>query len=270
MSDVENAQTGAEVVPVESTEQVEQRQEVGSESTTEQVEQPQQQEQPRDEKGRYVPQERLNEVTKARRTAERERDALRAELERERQQKATQAPTLQDDAPPTPEQFGYDLQEWQRATAKYYADIAAKSVDSRYREQEQRRSRQESVQQFERKAKEFAAEKPDYEDRLRELDGAIQFAPEVIDVIATSDHGPALAYHLATHLDEADRIARMSPHLAALQLGRLEAQITAPKPKPVTNAPPPTPTVSGGSTASRGIRPGMTYEQYKAARMGGK
>ncbi|WDS36235.1 hypothetical protein [Pseudoxanthomonas sp.] len=268
MSDLENAQTGAEVVPAENTEAVERQQVEGSEATAEQVEQPQAQEQPRDEKGRYVPQERLNEVTKARRTAERERDAYRAELEQVRQQRPVPPP--QADAPPALESFDFDMQKWQQATAKYYADAAAKGMDSRYREEEQQRSRQESVKQFERKAKEFMASAPDYEDRVQELDGAIQFAPEVIDVIATSDHGPALAYHLATHLDEADRISRLSPHLAALQLGRLEAQISAPKQKPVTQAPPPTPSLSGGSAAPRGIREGMTYEQYKAARMGGK
>jgi hypothetical protein len=261
MNEVENALTGAEVVPAATEEVVVEIQEEGSAAATEQIEQVQQQGQPRDEKGRYVPQERLNEVTKARRMAERERDALRAELERERQSRQAVA-TPPPDQPPAPEQFGYDLAKWQQETAKYYADAAARSVDARYREQELQRTRQETGRQFEQKARAFQAETPDYEDR-------VQFSPEVIDVIANSDHGPALAYHLATHLDEADRIARMSPHLAAVQLGRLEAQVSAPKRKPVTQAPPPAPTLSGGSTAPRGIRAGMSYEQYKAARMGG-
>ena len=269
MSEVDTAQTGAEVVLEENAAIAAQEQAEGSEATTEQVEQDVRQEQPRDEKGRYVPQERLNEVTKARRTAERERDVLRVELERERQARSAME-TQELYGPPTPEQFGYDLTQWQQATAMYFAEQAAMSVDTRYREQELQRSRQEISRKFEQKARAFVEANPDYEDRVRELDGVVKFAPEVIDAIANSDHGPALAYHLATHLDEADRIARMSPHLAALQLGRLEAQVSVPKRKPVTQAPPPAPTLSGGSTAARGIRPGMSYEQYKVARMGSR
>ena len=65
------------------------------------------------------------------------------------------------------------------------------------------------------------------------------------EVIADSDIGPQLAYHLAENKDAAARIAAMSPVQAARELGKIEARLTAAKdaPKPVSKAPPPPPTL---------------------------
>src|SRR5687768_8870152 len=66
-------------------------------------------EQPRDEKGKFV-QERINELTKARRQAERERDELSARLrEYEAKQQAVAPPS---DKAPLPVDFNYDLDAW--------------------------------------------------------------------------------------------------------------------------------------------------------------
>src|SRR5690349_4607772 len=54
-------------------------------STTEHADKPQD-DKPRDEKGRFVPQERVNEITRARREAERRAEALERELASVRQQ----------------------------------------------------------------------------------------------------------------------------------------------------------------------------------------
>lgn len=249
MSDVETAQTGAEVAPVVQ----EQTQEAAQTPTTEQAQSTDPQ--PRDEKGRFVPQERVNEITRARREAERgwqserERAAqLEAELAQYRGKTQSQ-PT--GDAPPSLEEYGYDTVKWGQAIAEHAVRQATERAESRLREQEQQRKSQDAIGQFEERARVFAAEIPDYQQRFDELAGVVRFPPEVLEALATSEQGPAIVYHLATHLDEADRLSRLPPHIAAVQLGRLEAQLSTPKPKPVSKAPDPVPTVGGGGVVTK-------------------
>ncbi len=62
------------------------------------------------------------------------------------------------------------------------------------------------------------------------------------DVIADSQRGADIAYFLGKNPDEAKRIAGMPPIQAARELGRIEAELT-PKPRKISNAPPPVETV---------------------------
>ena len=84
--------------------------------------------------------------------------------------------------------------------------------------------------------------------------------------MAQSEHGPAIVEHLGTHLDEADRISRLPAHVAAYELARIEAKVTALKAKPVSKAPAPPPALAGGSRSPPSIGEDMSYEQYKRAR----
>jgi hypothetical protein len=78
------------------------------------------------------------------------------------------------------------------------------------------------------------------------------------DVIIDSPSGPELAYWLATNRAEAEKIARLPVHLAALEMGRIEGRIEAQKaakaaapakPVPVVSkAPPPPPTIEQADT----------------------
>lgn len=272
MSEVEIAQTGAQVAPAETAQQ-EQPQEQAQVSTTEQVEVQERTEQPRDEKGRYVPQERVNEITRARRQAERELEAerrraqeLESQLSQFRQQRQ---PAAQVEAMPSPADFNYDMDAWGRAMTEQVTRRAEQIAEERLRSHQTQTQQQQAAQAFSERVRAYSVQHPDLPDKLNELDSAVQFKPEVVEALVSSEHGPAIAHYLADHLDEADRISRLPPHLAAVQLGRIEALVTAPKAKPVTAAPPPAPTVSGGSAHRNGIRPGMSYEQYVAARNGG-
>lgn len=250
MSDVEiTAVDGAEVAPVTETQAPVQT------TTTEQVEtQEQQDERARDDRGRFVPQERVNEITRARRDAERnlasERQ-LREQLETQLAQYQRQPSQSQGDKPPSLGDFQYDTDAWAAAMTEYAVSRASSSAELRLREQATQQTQAQAVQKFEERSREYAAAHPDYDQAIADLGRVVRFSPEVIEAIATSEHGPAVAHHLATHLDDADRVARLPPHLAAVQLGRIEAQVSMPKPKPVTNAPNPAPTLGGGATLTR-------------------
>ncbi len=243
MSEVENAQAGAEVAEVAEEQQAAQ----ATESTPEQVE-AQEAERVRDEKGRFVPQERVNEITRARREAERERDYWREQA----QHRPQAAPSQQHngEAPPSIEHY-QDVGQWSQAMTEYAVTQAEARVEARFRGQDQQRSTQQLSDRFDERSRAYEAVNPGFNDRLNELTSNVQFSYPVVEAIGMSDHGPAIADYLSRHLDEADSIARLPPHLAALQLGRIEAKVSTIKPKPVSKAPNPAPTLGGGAAASR-------------------
>jgi len=87
-------------------------------------------------------------------------------------------------------------------------------------------------------------------------------------IIATSDVGADVAYHLGRNRALAAQIAAMNPVEAARAIGRIEASVQGPKPRTETNAPPPISPVRGGASASRDPAK-MSYAEFKAYREAG-
>lgn len=250
MSDVENAQTGAEVAPVENAAVEQDSQAQAQTPTAEQVDKPQD-DKPRDEKGRFVPQERVNEITRARREAERRAESLERELATYRQQQPEQHQPQSQDKPPSIADFNYDVDQWSNAMTQYAIAQAEARAELKLTTKTQQDRQREAQKSFEDRAAKYAAEHPDFDKAVDDLSRTVRFPNEVVEAISASEYGPAVVHHLAQHLDEADRLSRMPPHLAAMQLGRIEAQLSAPKPKPVSKAPDPAPTLGGGAAASK-------------------
>jgi chromosome segregation ATPase len=256
MSEVENAVTGATAAPVSEETQEVQAQEVQQESATAESDE-HREEQPRDEKGKFV-QKRINELTKARYEAqrlaeqrERENAELRAQLQR------------YSNPPPDPNQ---DPEAYVRHLAEEAAERRFQERQQSWEQQQEQARFQEVASTFSQRANEYAMQHPDFAEAVEQYDHILGSDPMLLEVIASSEHGPAVAHYLGTHLDEAVKVAQMPPHLRVAHVARLEAKLSAPKTKPVTKAPAPAPTV-GGSSALPGIRDGMDYEAYKAARM---
>jgi len=96
----------------------------------------------------------------------------------------------------------------------------------------------------------FVQDHPDYEEVMATTEAVT--TPLIEQVISTSEIGPALRYELAKNPDEALRIAKLPPIVAAKELGKLEDRIASksesekkPEPKKITNAPKPIEPVSG-------------------------
>lgn len=268
MSDVDNAQTGAEVAPVETPAVEQESQAQAQTPTTEQVETQQQDDKPRDDKGRFVPQERVNEITRARREAERRADALERELAGLRQnQPAQHQPQSQEKAPSIAD-FNYDVDQWSAAMTEYAIAQAETRAEQKITTKTQQERQREAQKSFEDRAAKYAADHPDFDKAVEDLSRTVRFPNELVEAISTSEYGPAVVHHLAQHLDVADRLSRMPPHLAAVQLGRIEAQLSTPKPKPVTKAPDPTPSLGGGSSNAQKDPQKMSYAEYKKWRSG--
>jgi hypothetical protein len=264
MSEETTAPTGAPpAAPVEAT-NAPQEQTATPANAEEGQQEPAKPEQPRDEKGKFV-QERINELTKARRQAERERDAYAEQLRNYQSQQQQQAPAT--DKAPALEDFNYDMTAWGAALIQHGAKVAEQNVEKKFSERQQQSSQHQMLSQYEAKEREYAAANPDYAEAAEALSSSVRMHPATLEVIALSDFGPAIVKHLGTHLDVADRISRLPTHLAAAELARIEAQVKAPKPKPVTQAPPPASTVGGGAAVQKDPER-MSTDEWLAWRRG--
>lgn len=94
------------------------------------------------------------------------------------------------------------------------------------------------------------------------LDPAVPVSAAMAEVIARSDQGPDIAYHLGRSPDLARRIAGLDPLSAARELGRIEAALSPAAARKATGAPPPIRALDGAESP-RHDPDSMTYDQYK-------
>ena len=100
--------------------------------------------------------------------------------------------------------------------------------------------------------------------------GSVPITKEMAEVIEQSENGPDLAYWLGMNKAAAAEIAALSktqPRLAAYHLGKLEASLSAPKPRTTSQAPEPiTPTKGGGNPARDPSKMGFAeFKKYREA-----
>jgi hypothetical protein len=220
-------------------------------STTPETETPaetgQQTEAERDERGRFTgAQKRFDELTREKYDARRE-----AEYWREMAMRSQPQPEPVKAEPvklPTLAEYEYDEGKYQAALIQYATQQAEQVVERRLTQAEQQRAEQARLGTFAERQRAFAKATPDFEDKVLR-DPSLPISAAMRDVIVDSDSGPEIAYHLANNRAIAERIAALPPHLAALELGRIEGRLTAEReaakrPTPaVSKAPPPPPTV---------------------------
>ncbi len=215
-------------------------------------------------------QERINQLTREKHEQRQENADLKARLEKLEQVKpAEKAPDL---TVPNPDDFDSD-QEYHAANAKYYADVSANAANDRITADNQTRTeadektqRQKAVavkkEAFEANLKGKRANFEDFEDvayghKFMDLDLAEQ--------IFEMDKGPEVAYHLGSHLDEAERIFALSPVQRARELTKMEFQVEALSPKLVSGAPDPISPL-GGSEIVQTDPDKMTADEWRVWR----
>ena len=212
-----------------------------------------------------------------------EREALAAEVaalkaERDALKGKPATEPAKTDAKPAVEKFTYDeynawaakaenegrsyedyLDDRAEARVEHREKLAAEKKEHETREQ---RSRDAWTKYSERRAA-FSKTHPDFDDLLqRSPVTQLDMPPVVGYVIANSEHGPALQYHLLQHPEEAQRIATLGftdPYAALGELNKIEATftssaadrtVTAPATLPETQAAPPLETVGASASAS--------------------
>jgi hypothetical protein len=229
-------------------------------------------------KAKPTARDRIAEVI-AERNAERERAkaaADAAEFWRKKALGETQAAPEQPKAAPKLADFEFDTERWAEAHAKWteeQVDARAQAAAQRLLEQRGQSEQQAQVlRSFEARETEFAKSHPDYhavtgDPRLAEF-----ATPTIAQVMAVSEQGPALGYHLATHPDELVRISRLTPIQQAQALGRIEATLQKAPPAvrktvTTTRAPAP-PSPVGGAVPSKQLQD-MDIHEYMANRTWG-
>ncbi len=128
-------------------------------------------------------------------------------------------------------------------------DRAAKAIDNAWGE---------NVARFREAA-------PDFEQVA--LNNAVPMRKEVVQLIKQSEVGPEIAYWLGKNIDAANRIFDMPPMQAALEIGRIEARVSAKAAPRFTQAPPPVKTVGSGLGAGAKSLHDMSYKEFEAAQL---
>lgn len=190
-------------------------------------------------------------------TAQKYQERARADMLEQRlnqiEQRLQQPQKPASDDAPDMSKFD-DLQGGIDARAEWVAQReAAKAVEElgkRWSQAQQEQAAKQVQQAFASRVKAFAEQVPDFEEVI----DAGDFVPTqaMQHAIFESDLGPRIAYYLAQHSDEAQRIVGMSPTAAIRAIGRIEAKLESnPIAKPVSKAPKPTEPVEGKGAASK-------------------
>ena len=204
-------------------------------------------------KGNKV-QERINQLTREKYEARQETANLKARLE---SLEADVKPVVQSD-PPAPNENDFDTdEEFHQARDEHIAEVAANRAYQRLKTENE--SREQATQASERQVtiqskrdsfeKVLESKRENFKDFEDVAYGHSFMDLDLAEQIFEMDKGPEVAYHLGSHLDEAERIFALSPVQRARELTKLEYQVQELKPKVVSDAPDAINPLGGGSTS---------------------
>lgn len=184
--------------------------------------------------------ERIDELTAARRTAERDAEYWREQAMRHAPQPTAPAPQPVQ-GKPDPSQYAEGV--YDPAYIEDLTDWKAEQTVSRViQTREHQNSVQTAVQTFEQRASQMF---PDGEPAgLIALRRAPSLPEAVQEIILSSENGPKLADYLGSNPVEFNRLSAMSPPKQAYELAKIEQRLLT-APKTTTTAPEPTPTARG-------------------------
>jgi hypothetical protein len=201
-------------------------------------------------------QKRIDKLVAKQREAERERDELKTRLAGNQESRPAQenAPTLA--AATRPEAKNFDTYE---AYVDALTDWKLEDRDRIRNEAERTRTQQEAertaLTSHAARVEQATERYPDYSE-VMEGAKALPITREIHMAIVGSEHGPDIAYYLATNPDEVTRIAKLPSFRQIAELGKLEGKFEAPAaetPNHTTNQakkPLPKPPANVGGTAS--------------------
>ena len=185
-------------------------------------------------------QKRFNKIT-AEKYAEKQRaDELQRKLDERQAQPETAS------GAPKLEEFDYDEAAFNAATIKHQVAEAVKSERTALITESNQAKAAEAQKAFNDRI--TAMNKSDW----AEVAGAIPNLPGgVADALVNSENGAELIYHLGTHLDQADKLASMSPNQAMMELGKISANLNAKPNIKLSAAPEPIAPITSGSSLSK-------------------
>lgn len=230
----------------------------------------------RDEKGRFKSggvQDRIDELTRARREAEREAEywRVRATGEAPGKQAAPAQEQPKQNAAPVRENFQSDA-EYIDALADHKVE---QKLSQREAAQQQAAEQQSKAQGWQSKLAEARAEIADFDTVMNNSDA--QVAGHVAELVMEHDQGAKVAHFLAANPDALEKINGMTPAKAAFEIGKIAAKFEATaakaagssEPAPevrASKAPPPASRQVGSGTATAPKLEELSMDEYVARR----
>jgi hypothetical protein len=208
------------------------------------------------QKRKQTMQERLNEVTHARREAERRAERAERDLAQLRaNMKAPVADEYTDPAKLNADQVNHALDQREAKRLEGEKADATKQADEA-----------RAISWHER-SELFKAENPTVD--LDKIAHESRFSEATSMMIADMEEGPAVLVQLHGNPAEVRRIEGLPERQRAFALGKIAAQITQPPPKRITSAPVPITAVTGKSAGGSDDPSDMSMERYVAWRSKG-
>lgn len=197
--------------------------------------------------------------------------AAKTEARMLREQLERAQPRTQQDAEPKREQFE-DYGEYVEAKAVFKAEQKTAEILKADREARQgsekqtqeTQAQQRLAQDWNKREQDFVKGNADYEKTVTPfVDEELQtYSKEAKSAIVESEVGPALLHYLATHLEDSDRIAGLSPSRQLVELGKIEIKMTT---KRTSSAPEPARPSAGRTTVTKDLNK-MSDQEYWEAR----
>jgi hypothetical protein len=201
-------------------------------------------------------QDRIDELTREKYDRAREAEYWRniAQHVQQAQQPKSEPQAVESLRLPTLEEFDYDTAKFYAAMESYVEHKAGQVVETRLSREDAQRKEIEQLKTFASRSQEFAKANPDYVEKVMRAP-TLPISVEVQSVLRGLDDGPEIAYHLATHAEDAYRLMDMPTPLAMLEVGRIQGRLMAIKeaarrPPPVSKAPPPPPILESAESSS--------------------
>ena len=177
-------------------------------------------------------------------------------------------PPAQEPAPAPKQEDFASFEEFTVASAQHVAREAARQEMQGLTQRVEKDMQQVQAQQLDAewsKRESKASEKyDDYFEVVRDED--LQVSQTMADAIMQMDDGTDVAYHLGTHPDESARIAQLQPMAQVIELGRIAAKLSRPKPKSTTAPNPPKTVKSNSAPQALTLATAKTMDDYAKLR----
>jgi hypothetical protein len=146
---------------------------------------------------------------------------------------------------PTLEQFDYDPEKYAQAVREHAKSQAVKEHEAKQKAETEKQHRQRLISGWD---EQVAKADDKYED-FQEKVGDLQPTNDLTAAIMEAENGADVAYYLATHMKDAQRIAELPIRQQIREIGKLEAKLLAEpvKPRAPSKAPAPITPLTGGA-----------------------
>lgn len=187
-------------------------------------------------------QKRINKVTADKYAEKRRADDLQRRID----EMAAAKPAAVQTAGPKLEDFDFDEAAFSAAVIDHKVNEAVSKQVATQKESAKNASAKEAQESFNGRIAAFG------KDDFDEVASSVPTLPNgVADALVHSENGPELIYHLGEHLDQADKLASMTPNQAMMELGRISATMNKTQNIKPSAAPDPIEPISSGGSISQ-------------------